>query len=223
MSPFIAVVCALFVLGILGFRLLDLEQRVARLSEQLGSQELAESPVAVHKGRNDSTADVATGRDLRLDTLERRIDKLANSTASRVAEPAHGTLGKEQDILSVVERENTRIRDVQLEWQRGRWLEARESQLAQFAAQQQLSSSQAESLRRALELETDGMIAVLKKPGLANNPDQAVNDWLDVLRETDERALRILAPDQQKAWGFARVLERRMLWPWLPEQATASR
>ena len=124
---------------------------------------------------------------------------------------------QEQTILSVVERENSRIRDVQLEWHRARWLETRDQQLAAFATSMHLQPDQTTALRSVLEHELNEMVSVLKRPGLAEDPDQAAADWQAVLSKTDQRALGVLTPEQQQVWVQVRQFERNVLWPWLPK------
>ena len=221
LTTFITGAALLVCFCFLGFRILDLEQRVALLSEQVGVPEVSSAPRSA-SGPSSHGTGPAKGYEQRLVTLEKRVDGLASREGTSHANDSSG-LPKEEAILSVIDRENSRIRDVQLEWHRGRWLEGREYQLSVFAQQQQLVPAQRDALRIVLEHEADAMVAVLKKPGLAEDPDQAAADWQAVLRETDTRARSVLTPEQQQAWDMARFFERRVLWPWLPEQATAQR
>ena len=43
------------------------------------------------------------------------------------------------------------------------------------------------------------------------------DDWRATLDATDYAARKLLDPAQTGAWDVARFVERRILWPWLPE------
>jgi hypothetical protein len=212
--------------GILGFWVSDLERRVATLSEQLGVPHGTPSAGAQERtnATTSSPASGSQGYEQRLSAIERRLNSLMSSTGPQTsAAPSLSgiDLQKEEAILSVVERENSRIRDVQLEWHRARWMEGREQQLAAFAAQLQLQPAQTAELHHALEHEVDAMVTLLKSPDLAENPDVGASDWQAMLTDTDERVKKVLTPEQQQIWTQARLFERRVLWPWLPKEATA--
>jgi hypothetical protein len=227
-ATFMSGAAAIAVIGFLGFRILDLEQRVAALSEQLGAPITpVDDPPPNHGDMDDSPERIPPGAgfEQRLATLEKQLATLhaaQNAVASHTANttPVH----QDQEILSVVEREGSRIRDVQLEWHRSRWLEGRASQLNSFAKQFGLSQDQTAGMHGALQLETDAMVSVLKRPELAEDPDQFAADWQHVLDETDRAAQKVLTPEQNIAWTQARVYERGVLWPWLPkkQQQTAA-
>jgi len=224
LSTYLAAAAALVAFGFLGFRILDLEQRVALLSEQVGA------PVSAGTDGGTPTSQPAAGSqrgyEQRIAALEKRLQALSSHSSSRsdsAPEAAPSSLSRDQAILSVVERENTRIREVQLEWHRSRWLETREKQLETFATQLQLSPGQTSELRGAVQSEIDRMVEIMKRPSFAEEPDQVANDWQAILSETDKRAASVLTPEQQQLWLQGRLFERRTLWPWLPEQATAQR
>jgi hypothetical protein len=220
-GTFIAGAIGIAVIGYFAFRILDLEQRVALLSEQAGTRAAASSSAA---GRSLSAGPVGAldkALDERLAAVERRLDSLAKQLSEKRG-PAISDLGKsptaqEEAILSVVERETSRIRDVQLEWQRTRWLETREQQLSSLATSMQLDAAQTTALRTALEREADDLIAVLRKPTFAEDPDQAVSEWKAALNTADNQALAVLKPEQQAVWLQLRHFERNALWPWLPK------
>lgn len=209
-------------IGLLGFRILDLEQRVTALSAQLGS---ARAEVTSSAASSASTA----ACERRLDTLEQRMARLsaARKPASALgaasddapAAPPHD----EAAILSIVERENSRIRDVQLEFAKTRWIEGRDAQLALFAGMANLDTPQVRDMHGVLADEVERMVEVLRRPGLAEDPDQFAADWKAVLAETDRNAARVLTPEQMLWWHQGRSLERQTLWPWLPKDATAHR
>jgi hypothetical protein len=122
----------------------------------------------------------------------------------------------DKDVLSIVERENNRIKDVQLEWNRSRWLDTRDAQLLSFSKQYGLTTEQTAGLQKAMQQEIDGMIELLRRPDLLDDPDGTAADWQSKLEATDARAKQLLNPAQLGAWNQGRVFERKLLWPWLP-------
>lgn len=223
LSWFLIGAALLVAYGLLGFRIIDLEQRVEVLSAQNNPQAPEPNPA----GKPSATSAAATvPKDLesRLQSIERRLTMLESfkSGLSIPGSPVgEDRLKQEQAILSVVERENSRIREVQLEWHKARWLETRKQQLAAFAYTQQLEPAQTAKVYEALESELNRLAEVMKRPAFAEDPDQAASDWLKILGETDQRAHDVLTPAQYQTWVIGRLFERRVIWPWLPEQETA--
>src|SRR4051812_9159955 len=125
LRTFIASALAASLFGLLGFRILDLEQRVAALAAQLAEAAKSERATNPSAGPRASC-------EQRLDALESRLARMKTRPngalgASEPADPGGVDVRDEAAILSVVERENSRIRDVQLEFSRSRWLEARDA------------------------------------------------------------------------------------------------
>lgn len=221
LGTFLASAGVLFAFGVVGFRIIDLEQRLAALTarDERREPKHPEAPAAT-SGAPLPTTDY----EARFRTIEKRLStienfKLGNPMPSGMGEDR---LKQEQAILSVVERENSRIREVQLEWHKARWLETRKQQLAAFAYSQQLQPAQTTRIYEALERELDGLAEVMKRPTFAEDPDQVASDWLRVLGQTDQQAQEVLSPDQYQTWVQGRLFERRVLWPWLPDGAQES-
>lgn len=219
LRSFLVGAAVLLVLGVLGFRILDLEQRVALLSEANKHRETdSPAPAETHtvSGSIAATKEV----EARLRTIEQRISALENmkqGLATPSGNMSEDRLRQEQSILSVVERENSRIRDVQLEWHKARWLETRKQQLAAFAFSQKLEPAQTTKLYDAIESELTGLVEIMKRPTFAEEPDQVANDWLNILGQTDHHAQELLTPAQYQTWLQGRFFERKVLWPWLPD------
>jgi hypothetical protein len=168
---------------------------------------------------------LANDYEARLRTIEQRTSMLENlKQGLPMPNNAIGEdkLKQEQAILSVVERENSRIREVQLEWHKARWLETRKQQLAAFAYSQKLEPAQTTYLYDAVEHELNGLADVMKRPSFVEEPDQAAADWLNILGETDRRAQGVLTPAQYQTWAQGRLFERKVLWPWLPDAPAQS-
>jgi hypothetical protein len=213
---FIAVGLLFGLLGFLSLRIFTLEQRVSALTTRLGHPHDA----GVVDAGEPAVDDPASNQDVeqRVSALEKRLDTLSTSVRGLERFSRLGTAGPQADkeILSVVERENSRLRDVQLEWQRSRWNETRDAQFMTFARQYNLSSDQTTKLRKSLEQEADSMFELLRRPTLLEDPDQAAADWQAVLDATDRDAQSVLTAQQVGPWVAARTFERRILWPWLP-------
>ena len=217
-NTFIAGAAGLAIFGFLAFRIIDLEQRVSMLATQ--TEEPATGESSASTPRSGTAAAASKPLESRVVELEKRVRSLSETIAAqrRAALDGPGMQASEEAaILSVMERESTRVRDVQLEWHRSRWLDTRQNQLKSFTQSLNLSAGQTTELQHALEHEIDSMVNVLKSPSFVEDPDQAVTDWQSLLAETDKRALSVLSPEQQNMWRLARIFERRMYWPWLPE------
>jgi hypothetical protein len=219
LSYFLAGVSVLVAFGFLGFRILDLEQRLAVLTQRSDEDERQAHASEPRKVAID-TAVPSKDYETRLRTIEQRIamlESLKQALPMPNSALGEGRLKQEEAILSVMERENSRVREVQLEWHKARWLETRKQQLAGFAYQQNLEPAQTTRLYEALERELDGLADVMKRPSFAEEPDQVASDWLKILGDTDHQAQEALSPAQYQAWSQGRLFERKVLWPWLPD------
>ena len=217
----LAALCVL-ILGVLVYRVRDLERRSDALREQL--EGLVPSEAAAPHEATHAAAGGESSRShaQRLQALEEgiaavrtKISRLKYVMSEGVTMPNPRT---EQEILSVVQREDARVRNAQLEWSRTRWQAARESQLAQFALQNGLSDRQTAALKPSVTREVDAMVEVLRRPNVFSEPDTTARDWLALLDETDQTAMRVLTPAQRDVWNKTREFERKLLWPWLPDK-----
>lgn len=219
----VAVVAIVALFAYLGFRVTALERRVDVLLERLGTTPSSDGAAGAGSG---------SGYEQRLASIEREQGTLRDDL--RTLEAATGTVdpaqprtaaaalanqpGGEQHILSVIGREQSRIRDRQLEFHRDRWLDQREAALDQFAQTQKLSARQRDMLHQLLSNELDGIVEILRRPDAVENPERVADEWLSALGATDYAAHKLLDPAQTAAWDVARFIERRILWPWLPEE-----
>jgi hypothetical protein len=212
---FIAAAALVAFLGYLGFRIFDLESRVANLTRQLGAApEPSAQPSTPDKPASAAVA--PQGYLQRLAALEQQVAALKLSRQRPDKGSNSGGSLDDQAILSVVERENNRVKDVQLEWNRARWMENRDEQLATFTKTYGLTPEQTANLQKAMHEEVDTMVELLRRPGLLDDPDQAATDWQNMLEVTDKAARKFLNPAQLGAWNLGRTFERRFLYPWLP-------
>ena len=201
-----------------GYRVARLEQRVDALQLQLGRPApegtASDKPDGAGTGGGHEHRLLALERDVtslrdELRTLEQARARKGESTAAQAA-------GNEKQILSVVDREQSRIRDRQLEFHRTRMIEGREAALEDFAQRYGLSPSQTDQLHELLTDEVDRMVEILRRRESLENPEQATADWMATLEQTDDAAHRVLDPAQRGPWDQARAVERHVLWPWLP-------
>ena len=207
---------AVAVCGYLGFRVFSLERRLDIVSARLGAPD-ARTPGAASAGAGPGDHEQrlrVLERDLR--SLRDDLRSLEQATGEKVEPAAAPTEGGDQRILSVVEREQKRIRDKQLQFHRTRWLEWRQAALEEFADKYGLTAQQEEQVERLLTQEIDALTEILRRPDVLENPERASEDWLTVLEATDRAARGVLNPAQLAPWEAARTLERRVLWPWLP-------
>jgi len=220
---------AMAVLGVMGAsllvyqgaRIVELEHRLAAAERLLGLHDT--TPPASAAPTGDKAPDV--GIEPRLANLEHEVralrDDLATlekATETTLAMPMPTANADPQQILSVVTKEQERIRDRQLEFHRSRWQQGRDAALEQFSIQQNLAPEQKQQLKELLESETDRLIEILRRPKVLEDPEQAAADWQAVLHDTDQAAHGVLAGPQIPHWDIARSIERRILWPWLPPE-----
>jgi hypothetical protein len=211
-------VAAIALCAYFGYRMAALERRVDTLTERLG-QRPSEGGGGMGSGYEERLAALERDQHTLHDDLRTLEAATADPMQPRPAsdQPAGAQPGAEQRILSVIGKEQSRIRDRQLEFHRQRWLEQREAALDQFAQAQKLSSRQRDGLQQLLTDELDGIVNILKRPDAVENPDRVADDWVATLEATDYAAHKLLDPAQTNAWDVARFVERRILWPWLPE------
>lgn len=198
-----------------GYRITRLEQRLEALDSQLGAPEIASAPAA------GASTKPAPAHAQRLAALEQDVhalrDDLRTLEQAVNAPVAAPTPGDEQQILSIMGREQSRVRDRQLEFHRSRWVKWREAAIESFAARNNVSPVQADELRKLLTDEVDQMVEILRRPDAADNPEKASADWMAMLQRTDDAAHHVLEPEQRGPWDLERSVERHALWPWLPE------
>ncbi len=207
--------------GLFAYRVASLERRVDALDLRLGP----EAEAAEHTESEGGQA--AAGYAQRIAALEAEVRALRErldaspaavkgTRAAASAASAAASAASEQRILAVVERQQARVRDRQLAFQRSRWLQWRETALDDFAQRFGLSPWQTEQLHQLLSDELDKMVELLRRPDALENPEKGAADWVAMLQQTDDAAHRVLDPAQITAWDQARTAERNVLWPWLP-------
>lgn len=212
----LAAVVVVALAALFGYRLVQIDHRLDALEKRLGSP----ARDSEHKSNDAKPAPL----EQRLSELERRADQDSVSlgalelAATHVAPPTRTQHAPDDKaIISVVEREQNKVRDAQLDWQKGHWVEARENQLAAFARQGNLTPAQTEQMRQVFQKEIDSMVDLLKRPALLTDPDEAIKEWRELLEDTDNEAGRILNPTQMTIWQQERFIERKILWPWIPD------
>jgi hypothetical protein len=183
----LAAVVVVALAALFGYRLVEIDRRLDALEKRLG---------AAHRDAEHKDADgKPVPLEARLTELERRADQdsvnlgALELAATHVAPPTRAQHpADDKAILSVVEREQNKVRDAQLDWQKGHWIEARENQLEAFSRQGNLSQAQTQQLRQVFQKEIDSMVDLLKRPSLLTDPDEAIKEWRELLEDTDNEA-----------------------------------
>ena len=210
---------------LLGYRQWTLEQRVATLSRQLGAvSEAAESSGGGGAVKaNDGAPAVAPVENSHAERLREVEAAVAAVRADiRSLEKATGDMPQDkalsdQQILSVMKEQGAKVMETQLKFHRERWLDNREQALGDFSKRFELNQQQSDQLWGLLSSEIDKMVEILKKPESFENPEKAAVAWKKILLDTDSAAHKVLEPQKAIAWDQTRYLERKWLWPWLPD------
>jgi hypothetical protein len=210
----------------LGYRVVALEQRLDAVNAQLGGPSKSNAtgkpaPTAVAQAAGPKPArPPVQGLEPRLAQLEHELVSLRADVRSLEA-ATESTLNQPpadpKQILSVVGSEVSRIRDKHLEFQHAQWLKMRRAGLAQFATDQALSDQQRAELDDLLSDELDRWLELLRREDLADKPEELASEARAALRDTDEAARGVLDHMQYVRWMQIRAVERRVLWPFLPE------
>ena len=196
-----------------------LSDDLARLELRLSSLAEAE-PQPGHSQAAPAGAaakSAATPETMELAELRAEVKRLQAEVDAAKVRKEMGTTLSSQRILDVVDTENERILDKQLDFHRQNWVEFRETTLMDFTRRFDLTLSQQDKMEEVLIDEIDDLVELLKRPELRDDPDRAATDWVAVLEATDGRVGEVLDPKQLDGWKEARRFERAILFPWLPE------
>jgi hypothetical protein len=222
-SYVVVVLAALGLVSFLGYRQWILEQRIDELARQLGAAKSGDS-VAAQAPDNDSSAPAippaapASYVD-RVQMLEKGLASVRADVRSLGVAMADlpDKAVTDQQILNVMKSQGVKTMEKQLSYHRDRWLEQREAGLNTFAKQHNLSQAQSDHLWGLLSSEIDKMIEILKNPESFDDPERAAVEWKQMLLNTDSAAHKVLDRDAAIAWDQQRQVERKVLWPWLPD------
>src|SRR5262245_17783294 len=176
-----AAVVLVALLGFLGLRIASLEQRVSALAARVPARARAVPAPAARSG----SAPVLTERwsdayDQHLASLEARAGLLDEAPTLSAGPPA-----SDAQILKVVEREHSRIREGLLDFHKKHWLEQRMSGLDAFAKANGLSGQQKSALEGALKRELDALVELLRRPAAIDDPGSVQRDWRATIDASD--------------------------------------
>jgi hypothetical protein len=200
----------------LALHTLQQQARIEQLERRLG-QPASASPKGADSKPEQGLAPRLAAVERELRSLRDDLRTLEQATETSLAPPAPLGRGDAKEILSVVKGEQDRVRDRLLDFNRSRWLRDRNAAVDYFSAQLKLDPDQTSQLRELVEAETDRLIAIMRRPNALDDPEQAAADWRAVLRDTDRAVHGVLDQHQIAPWDNSRAAERRVLWPWLPE------
>ena len=202
--------------GFVVYRQWSLGRQLDELTKLLGDPAPAAPPREAGKPIAPKAPDTHAER---LAALESAIARMRSDI--RALEQATGedpkNLVTDQQILGVLKDHGGKVIESQIKYHRQRWLDQREVGLADFAKRYSLNQEQSDVLWGLLSSEIDQMIEILRDPNSFENPEQAAEAWKKLLLDTDVGAHRVLDPQRVAAWDQVRWLERKILWPWLPE------
>lgn len=208
---------------LLGYRVYALERRLTAMSEQLGAPAASASAGSgVARAAPQTSAPAPAGRALepRLAALERQLGSLQADVRSLEA-ATESTLNQPpadpKQILSIVGSEANRIRNSQLEFHKSQWVKWRRGTLAEFATHNAVGDSQRAQLDKLLLAELDEWADLLRREDLYDKPAELAREARIALRDTDESVRDVLDPPQYERWMQMRMIERRTLFPFLPE------
>jgi hypothetical protein len=204
---------AIALVGALGLRVSNLESRVSALSARVPAREGASQPSA-RAGHAATTDRWSAAYERHLGSLEERARALPQPSAAASGRPQT----PDSQILEVVERENSRIRDGLLDFHQKYWLDQRKAALGVFAQNHGLSNQQKSALEGVLTRELDALVGLLRKPIARDNPRQVQQDWRATIDASDASIRGLLTAEQFGAWQQQRSFERS----WLNASAAAA-
>lgn len=212
----IAIVAVLVAAGILAYRQAALGRQLDALSSQLGAAE----PVAAAPAPNEParpSADESHAERLRAIETDLARARYAIRLLEQATGEAPANLVSDQEIWTVMKEHGSKVMENQISYHRERWMDTREVALADFAKRYNLDERQSDVLWGLLSSEIDAMLEILRDPQTFENPEQAAAQWKKTLLDTDSAAHKVLAPQGAIAWDQTRFIERKLLWPWLPD------
>jgi hypothetical protein len=219
MRSYVVAIAAVAVALFLGYRQWTLERRLELLGLQLGAAAAAApQPAADHAPSVAPAAPSSHAERLRLletglNALRADVRSLEKATADLPQEKAV----TDQQILSVMKEQGAKVMEKQLKYHRDRWLDQRELALNSFTKRFSLDAGQNDQLWGLLSSEIDKMVEILSKPESFEDPENAAMVWKQILLDTDSAAHKLLQPQAAVAWDQQRLMERKVLWPWLPD------
>lgn len=221
-SYVVVVLAALGLAGYLGYRQWALEQRVDALARQLGAAQSGDTASAQAPDEPNAPAippAAPSSYAERVAKLEKGLASVKSDVRSleRATEDLPDKGASDQQILNVMKAQGAKTMEKQLSYHRDRWLEQREAVLNSFVQRNKLTQAQSDQLWGLLSGEIDKMIELLKNPESFEDPERAATAWRDMLLSTDSAAHKVLDRDAAIAWDQQRQVERKFLWPWLPD------
>lgn len=230
MRVWLLLVMTALLCGVLAYRVFALEARVERLSRAADAAPpegaVVDPPSGPAAGETttavEAVAEAEHARRLgdletNLAGLRKEVDALSSEARQKADRADLDRSASADRILGLVTQEAMRVRDRQVEFHRDRWIEMRERAVEEFVTRHGLDATQANTIRKLLLDEVDQMVAVFKAHSAEDDPKEADQEWMNMLRDTDRAAKRVLDPAQTAAWDLGRAYERRVFMPWLPQ------
>lgn len=120
-------------------------------------------------------------------------------------------------VLSVIETEVERVKDLQLKRNRDALIKYRKAAVREFAIKQGLTAGQESAIQTILEDEVDKMVELLADVNWENAQPAFAAEWAAMLAQTNDKVQDILNADQMSIFLYLRHLEQSAMQPWLPK------
>jgi hypothetical protein len=211
--------------GFLEYQVLSLSNRVDTVHRIVQGLSVAEG-VGKNRNSSDNSVELSTLEE-ELKRLTAQVDRirirladgsdteLASDTAS-LEDPENRKLFSEK-VLSVINSEVQRIRDIQLKRNRDSLVKYRKAAVREFAIKQGLTAGQESALQTILEDEVDKMVEILRDVNWENAPPTFMAEWTAMLAQTNDKIQDILNADQMSMYLYLRHLELQAMQGWLPK------
>lgn len=205
-----------FQLASVSSRMTTLEDRIARMELRWATEDEpgpAQPPAAPDSGSLQAPAvwsvpsrPSAPGKPLDLSELRNELQALK------------AQLGPSTDrrILQIIEREQDEAVSRHLQFEREKWIAARDQGLQSLTVNAQLSPEQREQIKILMDREVDRVVELMRDREVRENPERLTSAWDEVLINTDYEVRSVLSDWQQDRWEEARAFERAVFLPFLP-------
>lgn len=176
----------------------------------------------------------SSDNSVKLSTLEEEVTRLtaqidririqlANGSTETVA-PDEGAPATQEPpkvfsdkVLTVINSEVQRIRDIQLKRNRDALVRYRKAAVREFAIKQGLTAGQESAIQTILEDEVDKMVEILRDVNWEDAPPNFMAEWTAMLAQTNDKVQDILNADQMSIFLYLRHLEQQAMQSWLPK------
>lgn len=206
--------------GFLEYQVLSLNNRVDTVHRIVQGLSMAEG---IGQNSPSNPAELSALRE-EVKRLAAHVDRirLANGSTDESGSDTSATGSDKGEVfsdkvLSVIQTEVERIKNIQLKRNRDALVKYRKSVVREFAIKQGLTAGQESAIQTILEDEVDKMVELLADIKWENAPTNFATDWAAMLAQTNDKVQDILSADQMSIFLYLRHLEQQAMQPWLPK------